>query len=59
VKNDGGKVSLAIRVGTWIERSERFLTIQDLAVGDDVQGQTSQMGDATFRRVTILELTTP
>jgi len=58
-KNGGGKVSLAIRVGTWIKRGDRFLTIQELEVGDGVKVQTFQMGDETFRRVAILEFTTP
>lgn len=58
-KNGGGKICLAIRVGTWIKRGDRFLTIQDLAVGDDVKVQTFQMGDETFRRVAILQFTTP
>jgi hypothetical protein len=58
-QDGGGQIALAIRVGTWIKRGERFLTILDLAVGDDVRVQTFRMPGEALPRVAIIEFTTP
>jgi hypothetical protein len=50
---------LDIRIGTWIKRDTRFLTIEDLQVGDQVKVQAFLLPGASHPRVAILEFSRP
>lgn len=54
----GGDTALDIRVGTWIKRGDRFLTIEDLKVGESVKAQAFRLPGESNPRAAILEFTT-
>jgi hypothetical protein len=56
---DGQQTPLEIRVGTWIKRGDRFLTIEELTVGAHVKAQTFRLPGAAHPRAAILEFSPP
>lgn len=48
----GDEVALAIKPGTWIRRSEKFVLIDELKVGDNVQARAVQLPGATIPQLT-------
>jgi hypothetical protein len=58
-QREGDDATLDIRVGTWIKRGERFLTIDELKVGDRVKAQTFRISAQAPPRAAILEFTDP
>jgi hypothetical protein len=57
--NSGPEVPMNVRIGTWIKRGERFLTIEELQVGEHVKAQTFRLPGETNPRAAILEFTSP
>jgi hypothetical protein len=55
----GDDTTLDVRVGTWIKRGDRFLTIDELQVGDRVKAQAFKIAGEAAPRVAILEFTGP
>jgi hypothetical protein len=55
----GGEVTLAIRPGTWIERRERLVLLEELSVGNDVHVQGIEIAADRGMRETKNEATTP
>jgi hypothetical protein len=58
-QKDGREMPLDIRVGTWIKRGDRFLTIEELRVGDQVKAQTFRLPGEANPRAAIVEFTGP
>jgi hypothetical protein len=50
---------LDIRIGTWIKRGDRVLTIEELKVGDRVKAQTFKIAAQAPPRAAILEFIAP
>jgi hypothetical protein len=55
----GDEATLDVRVGTWMKRGDRFLTIDELQVGDRVKAQTFKISGQAAPRVAILEFAGP
>jgi hypothetical protein len=55
----GGEAAIDVRVGTWIKRGERFLTIEDLHVGEAVKVQAFRRPGDRMPRAAIVEFTSP
>lgn len=47
----GGEVALAIKPGTWIRRGEKFVLIDELKVGDNVQARAALLAGETMQRL--------
>jgi hypothetical protein len=58
-QKDGDDASLDIRIGTWIKRGDRVLTIEELKVGDRVKAQTFKIAAQAPPRAAILEFIAP
>jgi hypothetical protein len=58
-QKDGDDASLDIRIGTWIKRGDRVLTIEELKVGDRVKAQTFRIAAQAPPRAAILEFIGP
>lgn len=55
----GADTTVGVRVGTWIKRSDEFLTIEHLNIGDRVKAQTFRFPGEANPRAAILEFTRP
>jgi hypothetical protein len=55
----GQETPLDIRIGTWIKRGDRFLTIDELQVGEHVKAQTFRLPGQANPRAAIVEFTGP
>jgi hypothetical protein len=51
---DGGEVTLAIRPGTWMKRGDRFVTIDELGVGNYVKAEAVQIPGIQLQQITIM-----
>jgi hypothetical protein len=51
---DAGEVTLAIRPGTWLKRGDRFVTIDELGVGNYVKAEAVQLPGIQLQQITIL-----
>jgi hypothetical protein len=53
-QGSGGEVELAIMPGTWIKRGDRFVTIDELGVGNYVKTEAIQLPGEPLQRITVL-----
>jgi hypothetical protein len=49
-----GEVTLAIKPGTWLERGDKFVTIDELSVGNYVKVEAVQIPGQQLQQITIL-----
>jgi hypothetical protein len=50
----GGEVTLAIKPGTWLKRGDRFVTIDELGVGNYVKVEAIQIPGQQLQQITVL-----
>ena len=53
----GGEVTLALKPGSWIKRADKFVTIQELGVGNYAQVQAMELPGEPLPWSAILEMT--
>jgi hypothetical protein len=49
-----GEVTLAIKPGTWLKRGDRFVTIDELGVGNYVKAEAVQLPGQQLQQITVL-----
>jgi hypothetical protein len=54
-RNDGGEVTLGIRPGTWIQRGDNQILIDELGVGNYVKVRAVRLAPEKEERITLME----
>jgi hypothetical protein len=57
-QRDGGQLALAIRPGTWIQRGDRLVVLEELRVGNDVHVQAVEIAEEGVMRATTIDVST-
>ena len=55
-QRERGEVTLAIKPGTWIQRGEKYVTIDELGVGNYVKARATQIAGEPTPRLTEIEI---
>jgi hypothetical protein len=50
----GDEVTLAIKPGTWLKRGDRFVTIDELSVGNYVKAEAIQIPGVQLQQISVL-----
>jgi hypothetical protein len=50
----GGEVTLAIGPGTWLKRGDRYVTIDELGIGNYVKVEAVQLPGQQLQQITVL-----
>lgn len=58
-KKEGGEVQLKIGLGTWIQRGDNVVLIDELGVGNYVKVRAAALAPEKEERITLMEASTP